>query len=89
MTGTFEPVIYVRRCYGGVPGEGGVRHGRAHGAVKPAVARASARPDWRTRGFFSIDDAEQLERLLSSMPLQLWLHVTASPLAPHPSDLGI
>ncbi|MGW7486353.1 muconolactone Delta-isomerase family protein [Streptomyces sp. NPDC054786] len=44
--------------------------------------------EWRTWGLFSADDAEQLERVLASMPLRVWRHDTVTPLSPHPNDPG-
>jgi muconolactone D-isomerase len=42
--------------------------------------------EWRTLGLFSADDPEQLERVLSSMPLRVWRTDEVTPLSPHPSD---
>jgi muconolactone delta-isomerase len=44
--------------------------------------------EWRTWGLFSAADADQLERILASMPLRVWRRDTVTPLSPHPSDPG-
>jgi muconolactone D-isomerase len=44
--------------------------------------------EWRTWGLFDAADAEQLETVLSSMPLRVWRHDTVTPLSRHPSDPG-
>lgn len=44
--------------------------------------------EWRTWGLFSADDAEELERVLASMPLRVWRRDKVTPLSPHPSDPG-
>ncbi len=45
--------------------------------------------EWRTWGLFRAADAEQLERLLASMPLRVWRHDTVTPLSPHPNDPAV
>ncbi len=42
--------------------------------------------EWRTLGLFSADDADQLERVLASMPLRIWRTDEVMPLGPHPND---
>ena len=44
--------------------------------------------EWRTLGLFAADDAEELERILSSMPLRAWRTDTVVALSPHPNDPG-
>jgi muconolactone delta-isomerase len=44
--------------------------------------------EWRTWGLFNAEDAEQLETVLSSMPLRMWRRDTVTPLSRHPSDPG-
>ena len=44
--------------------------------------------EWRTLGLFAADDASQLEKVLSSMPLRVWRTDEVTPLSPHPSDPG-
>jgi muconolactone delta-isomerase len=49
--------------------------------------RPPLRPgEWRTLGLFSADDGDQLEEVLSSMPLRVWRRDEVMPLAPHPND---
>lgn len=45
--------------------------------------------EWRTWGLFRADDAEQLERVLSTMPLRVWRQDSVTPLSPHPNDPGL
>ena len=45
--------------------------------------------EWRTWGLFRADDADQLEKVLASMPLRVWRRDTVTPLSPHPSDPGL
>ena len=42
--------------------------------------------EWRSIGLFSADDADQLERVLASMPLRIWRTDEVMPLGPHPND---
>ena len=42
--------------------------------------------EWRTLGLFSADDEQQLQGILTSLPLHVWMTVTVTPLAPHPND---
>jgi muconolactone delta-isomerase len=44
--------------------------------------------EWRTWGLFQAADADELESVLSSMPLRVWRHDTVTPLTAHPSDPG-
>ncbi len=44
--------------------------------------------EWRTWGLFRAADANELESVLSSMPLRVWRHDTVTPLTAHPSDPG-
>jgi muconolactone D-isomerase len=45
--------------------------------------------EWRTWGLFRADDAEQLEQILSTMPLRVWRQDSVTPLSPHPNDPGL
>jgi muconolactone D-isomerase len=45
--------------------------------------------EWRTWGLFRADDAEQLEQVLSTMPLRVWRQDSVTPLSPHPNDPGL
>jgi len=42
--------------------------------------------EWRTLGLFSADDEQQLQGILTSLPLHVWMTVTVTPLTPHPND---
>jgi muconolactone delta-isomerase len=42
--------------------------------------------EWRTLGLFAAINADELERLLASMPLRVWRTDELTPLAPHPND---
>ena len=42
--------------------------------------------EWRTLGLFTADDADELERVLASMPLRIWRTDDVMPLSPHPND---
>ena len=42
--------------------------------------------EWRTLGLFAAGDADQLEKVLASMPLRVWRTDEVTPLAPHPND---
>jgi muconolactone D-isomerase len=44
--------------------------------------------EWRTLGLFAAADDEELEQVLSSMPLRVWRTDQVMPLSPHPSDPG-
>jgi muconolactone delta-isomerase len=42
--------------------------------------------DWRTLGLFTAGDADELEKMLASMPLRVWRTDEVMPLSPHPHD---
>jgi muconolactone delta-isomerase len=44
--------------------------------------------EWRTFGVFAASGDQQLDGLLSSMPLHVWRTDVVTPLAPHPNDPG-
>jgi muconolactone D-isomerase len=44
--------------------------------------------EWRSIGLFAAADDDELERVLSSMPLRIWRSDEVTPLSPHPSDPG-
>ncbi|HEY5018653.1 MAG TPA: muconolactone Delta-isomerase family protein [Streptosporangiaceae bacterium] len=49
--------------------------------------RPPLRPgEWRTLGLFVAADANQLETVLSGMPLRIWRSDEVTPLSPHPND---
>ena len=44
--------------------------------------------EWRTLGLWSADDERQLQGLLATLPLHVWMTVQVTPLLPHPNDPG-
>ena len=52
---------------------------------KPPVAPG----EWRTLGLFHAADDDELQQVLESMPLHIWMNVTVTPLTPHPSDPAV
>lgn len=42
--------------------------------------------EWRTLGLFSAADDDELEDVLTSMPLRVWRTDEVTPLQPHPND---
>jgi muconolactone D-isomerase len=44
--------------------------------------------EWKTLGLWMADDEAQLQGLLASMPLHIWMTVEVTPLTPHPNDPG-
>jgi len=49
--------------------------------------RPPLRPgEWRTLGLFAAAGDDQLEQVLSSMPLRVWRTDEVTPLSPHPND---
>jgi muconolactone D-isomerase len=44
--------------------------------------------EWRSIGLFAADNQDELEAVLSSMPLRVWRTEEIVPLSPHPSDPG-
>jgi muconolactone D-isomerase len=44
--------------------------------------------EWRTLGLWSADDEEQLQGILATLPLHVWMTVELTPLAIHPNDPG-
>jgi muconolactone D-isomerase len=42
--------------------------------------------EWRTIGLFAADHRDDLERVLSSMPLRVWRTDEVVPLSVHPND---
>ena len=42
--------------------------------------------EWRTFGLFAAASADELEKVLASMPLRIWRTDEVTPLAPHPND---
>ena len=44
--------------------------------------------EWRTLGLWRADDEKQLQGLLASLPLHIWMAVEVTPLLGHPNDPG-
>jgi muconolactone D-isomerase len=44
--------------------------------------------EWRTLGLWRADDERQLQSILATMPLHVWMTVEVTPLDPHPGDPG-
>ncbi len=42
--------------------------------------------EWRSIGLFRAADEAKLRELLTSLPLNIWMKVTITPLTPHPND---
>ncbi|MHB8466570.1 MAG: muconolactone Delta-isomerase family protein [Acidimicrobiales bacterium] len=44
--------------------------------------------EWRTIGLWRADNEEQLQGLLTTLPLHVWMKVEVTPLGVHPNDPG-
>jgi muconolactone D-isomerase len=44
------------------------------------------RGEWRSIGLFRAADEAELNEILESLPLHIWMKVTITPLTPHPND---
>jgi muconolactone D-isomerase len=44
--------------------------------------------EWKTLGLWSAEDEGELQELLATMPLHVWMSVEVTPLTPHPNDPG-
>jgi len=42
--------------------------------------------EWRTFGLFAADDEHQLDEMLESLPLHIWMTTEPTPFAPHPNN---
>jgi muconolactone D-isomerase len=42
--------------------------------------------EWRSIGLFRAADEAELNGILESLPLHIWMKVTITPLTPHPND---
>ncbi len=42
--------------------------------------------EWRTIGLFQASDEPEIQKVLASLPLHIWMKVTILPLNPHPND---
>jgi muconolactone delta-isomerase len=45
--------------------------------------------EWHTLGLFAAADEHELQQVLASMPLHVWMTVTVTPFKPHPNDPGV
>jgi muconolactone delta-isomerase len=49
--------------------------------------RPSLNPgEWRSIGLFRAADQAELNEILESLPLHIWMKITITPLTPHPND---
>jgi muconolactone D-isomerase len=58
----------------------------ARGALVRLWRPPLAPGEWRTWGLFRAEGPEELEQMLSSMPLRAWRTDTVTPLSVHPND---
>jgi len=42
--------------------------------------------EWRSIGLFRAADKAELNEILESLPLHIWMKITITPLTPHPND---
>ena len=42
--------------------------------------------EWHSIGLFRATDQVELNEILASLPLHIWMEVTVKPLSPHPND---
>lgn len=42
--------------------------------------------EWRSIGLFPAADEAELNGILESLPLHIWMKITITPLTPHPND---
>src|SRR4026207_280022 len=42
--------------------------------------------EWRSIGLFRAADEAELNEILESLPLHIWMKITITPLTPHPND---
>jgi muconolactone D-isomerase len=42
--------------------------------------------EWRSIGLFRAANEAELQQVLDSLPLHVWMKVTVTPLTPHPND---
>ena len=58
-------------------------------AAQGHLLRLWTLPDGRAFGLYQARDADQLEAILTALPLAPWMTVDTTPLSPHPSDPAI
>jgi muconolactone D-isomerase len=61
-----------------------VRQGHLVRLWKPPVQPG----EWRTLGLWRANDQQQLQEILATLPLHVWMTVELTPLLPHPNDPG-
>ena len=44
--------------------------------------------EWRSIGLFSANDEAEMQEILTSLPLHVWMKVSITALSPHPNDPG-
>ncbi|HEX3795982.1 MAG TPA: muconolactone Delta-isomerase family protein [Acidimicrobiales bacterium] len=44
--------------------------------------------EWRTIGLWRAEDEKEMQAILATLPLHVWMTVELIPLAPHPNDPG-
>jgi muconolactone D-isomerase len=59
-------------------------HGNLLRLWKPPVEPG----EWRTIGLWRADNEDELQALLTTLPLHVWMKVEVTPLSPHPNDPG-
>lgn len=42
--------------------------------------------EWHSIGLFHARDQVELNEILASLPLHIWMEITVTPLSPHPND---
>jgi muconolactone D-isomerase len=42
--------------------------------------------EWRTLGLWRADNEDQMQHVLATLPLHVWMTVELTPLEPHPND---
>jgi muconolactone delta-isomerase len=53
------------------------------------VWKLAAAPGDKILGLYCASDETELDGLLGALPLYDWMHVTITPLAPHPNDPAV
>jgi muconolactone delta-isomerase len=44
--------------------------------------------EWRSIGLFTANDEAEMQEILTSLPLHVWMKVSITALSPHPNDPG-
>jgi muconolactone D-isomerase len=82
--GTSAETVAQTRAREAVRAKELVAQGRILRLWKPPEAPG----EWRTFGLFDAADETELQAVLESMPLHVWMTVTVTPFRSHPSDPG-